>query len=77
MSANNATEAVYGDVAVYRGVGAMTLVIEASDLEGVVKIRTEMTVDEYDQEEIDAFTARWRARMDGRRREARRLELVR
>lgn len=57
-------EPVYGDVAIYAGVAAATLIIEASDLEGVVKIRTEIALDEYDQAQVDRFTARWRAKMD-------------
>ena len=51
------------------------MVAEAFDLDGVLKIRTEMAVDEYDQEKVDEFAAEWRERMNDKRRE-RDLHLV-
>jgi len=61
------TVPVCGDITINSGIDALTICVEAFDLAGVLKMRTEISVDIYDQDKVDAFGASWRARYDGKR----------
>jgi len=64
-----------GDVAIHAGVDGMSMIIGAFDLEGVLKLRTEMALELYDQDKVERFAANWRRRMN-RKRPAEALHLV-
>jgi hypothetical protein len=66
---------IRGDVAIHAGVDGLSMIIEAFDLAGVLKMRTEMALELYDQRKVDRFAANWRRRMH-RRRPTEALHLV-